>query len=632
MVIVAFPPGEKYAVNYTTLDQYDYGQILRIQGLKLPKTVEVHFSTQETGGTSITRVGVTKDGVTDVLIPDSVLENGDTTQNYSIFAFVYITDATSGKTEYRARLEVKARSKPEAPGGSDNPDVFRDAVLAVRESAEKAEEAQRQADEDAKKTTEDRKAVEHAVESVKDITEQVARVEELSRNAQEAATQTQNAAQGIITDREQINTNKEGVAQLKEDLSELSEDIEEIKQNGTGGTSTGTGLSTEIKTALMAVVKHIGVWTDGNGQTYIDNLRTALYNAPLASISVVYTQSGTVYASDDLDVLKEDLVVTGMYTDGSSAIVTDYTLSGSLLVGTSTITVTKDGKTDTFEVTVAETRVPATGITLNNTTLSFTGNTPIRLIATVTPSNSTDTVVWSSSEDAVATVEDGLVTPQADGSCKIYATAGDITVECSVTVSLPLMGYNIGNPFLTKVDGMPSSVASAEEEAQGKWYKALFTAWTKSLNIEKTFFLHPLTNGTYYLRMVGRTMSDPIEFYAFQNADIGLNPTATLGKVGGEYTNATVTKLTSFDSEYADSMGRVDLGEWMYVDNSGTTYTSSFVYLYKVVVPENVYVFMATSEMGANRFPGISEVHPYMNDLYTIFDSDPSANILQIVE
>ena len=228
MVIVAFQPGEKYAVNYTTLDQYDYGQVLRIQGLKLPKTVEVHFSTQETGGTSITRVGVTKDGVTDVLIPDSVLENGDTTQNYSIFAFVYVTDATSGKTEYRARLEVKARPKPEVPGGSDNPDVFRDAVLAVRESALKAEEAQRQADEDAKKTTEDRKTVEDAVESVKDITEQVARVEELSRNAQEAATQTQNAAQGIITDRKQIQKNTTEIGALKEGipskLSELQED------------------------------------------------------------------------------------------------------------------------------------------------------------------------------------------------------------------------------------------------------------------------------------------------------------------------------------------------------------------------------------------------------------------------
>lgn len=432
----------------------------------------------------------------------------------------------------------------------------------------------------------------------------------------------QTAAQEIIADREQINANKEGVAQLKEDL-------EQLKQNGTG---TGTGLSAEIKSALMAVVENIGLWKDGNGQTYIDNLRTALYNAPLSSISAVYTQSKTVYPTDDLDVLKEDLVVTGMYTDGSSAIVTDYTLSGSLLVGTSTITVTKDGKNTTFEVTVAETRVPATGITLNNTTLSFTGSTPIQLTATVEPLNSTDTVVWSSSENAVATVENGLVTPVSDGSCKIYATAGDITVECSVSVALPLNGINIGNPFLTKVDGMPSSVAMTEEEAQGKWYKALFTAWTNALSIEKIFFLHPLTNGTYYIRMVGRTLSDPIEFYAFQNADIGLNPTATLGKVGGEYTNATVTKFITFDSEYTNLMGNVDLGEWTYVDNSGTTYTSSMVVLYKVVVPENVYVFMATSEMGANRFPGISDAHPYMNDLYTIFDSDPSSNILQIVE
>lgn len=220
MVIAAFPPGEKYAVNYTTLNQYDYGQILRIQGLKLPKTVEVHFSTQETGGTSITRVGVTKDGVTDVLIPDSVLENGDTTQNYSIFAFVYITDATSGKTEYRAKLEVKARSKPEVPGGGNNPDAFHEAVLAVRESAEKAEEAQKQAEgyahgredlperaednakyycgkasEDAKKTAEDRKEVERLVESVSGIDEQVAKVEKLSKNAQEAATQAGTSAE-----------------------------------------------------------------------------------------------------------------------------------------------------------------------------------------------------------------------------------------------------------------------------------------------------------------------------------------------------------------------------------------------------------------------------------------------------
>lgn len=293
MVIVAFPPGEKYAVNYTTLDQYDYGQILRIQGLKLPKTVEVHFSAQETGGTSITRVGVTKDGVTDVLIPDSVLENGDTTQNYSIFAFVYITDATSGKTEYRAKLEVKARPKPEVPGGGDNPDIFHEAVLEVRKSAEKAEEAQKQAEgwahgredlperaednakhysdkasEDAKKTAEDRKEVERLVESVSGIDEQVAKVEKLSKNAQEAATQAGTSA-------EQAELHKQAAETAKESVENLSAQVQKNKES-VDKTAQDFALNTQ---QALADVNNAGqtqterVQTAGN--TVVENIKTA---------------------------------------------------------------------------------------------------------------------------------------------------------------------------------------------------------------------------------------------------------------------------------------------------------------------------------------------------------------------
>ena len=259
MVIVAFPPGEKYAVNYTTLDQYDYGQILRIQGLKLPKTVEVHFSTQETGGTSVTRVGVTKDGVTDVLIPDSVLENGDTAQNYSIFAFVYVTDATSGKTEYRARLEVKARPKPEVPGGGDNPDIFHEAVLEVRKSAEKAEEAQRQAEgwahgredlperaednamyyagkasEDAKKTAQDRAEVERLTESNTQMQGEVAKdLEEVKKLSSQAQTSATNAALS-----EQKSKEAATRAETAQAGAETAEDNAELAAQKTGQDKT----------------------------------------------------------------------------------------------------------------------------------------------------------------------------------------------------------------------------------------------------------------------------------------------------------------------------------------------------------------------------------------------------------
>lgn len=307
MVIVAFPPGEKYAVNYTTLDQYDYGQILRIQGLKLPKTVEVHFSTQETGGTSITRVGVTKDGVTDVLIPDSVLENGDTTQNYSIFAFVYVTDATSGKTEYRAKLEVKARPKPEVPGGGDNPDIFHEAVLEVRKSAEKAEEAQRQAEgwahgredlperaednakyysrkasEDAKKTAEDRKEVERLVESVSGIDEQVAKVEKLSKDAQEAATQAgtsaeqaelhkqaaETASSAAQTAAQETEADKVSVEKLSAQVQKNKESVDKTAQDFALNTQQALA---DVNNAGQAQTERVQT----AGTTAVENIKTA---------------------------------------------------------------------------------------------------------------------------------------------------------------------------------------------------------------------------------------------------------------------------------------------------------------------------------------------------------------------
>ena len=75
--------------------------------------------------------------------------------------------------------------------------------------------------------------------------------------------------------------------------------------------------------------------------------------ASLLSIEATYTQSGTVYDTDSLDDLKSDLVVMGTYSDSRTLPITGYTLSGTLTVGTSTITVSYGGFTDTFTVTVS---------------------------------------------------------------------------------------------------------------------------------------------------------------------------------------------------------------------------------------------------------------------------------------
>lgn len=138
--IATFKCGSKSCELYG-LWQYDYGQILRIQDLGLPPAVEIHFSLTEKSGTSVTRVGTTKDGVTDVVIPDSLLENDDASQDYWIYAFVYLTDDDSGSTEYKIAMKVKSRPRPEAIDRPENQELFREAIAAVNEAADRAENA-----------------------------------------------------------------------------------------------------------------------------------------------------------------------------------------------------------------------------------------------------------------------------------------------------------------------------------------------------------------------------------------------------------------------------------------------------------------------------------------------------------
>ena len=54
------------------------------------------------------------------------------------------------------------------------------------------------------------------------------------------------------------------------------------------------------------------------------------------------------------------------------------------------------------------------------------------------PENTTDTLVWTSSNDAVATVKDGVVTAKSEGTATITAACGNAKAECVVTVLPPI--------------------------------------------------------------------------------------------------------------------------------------------------------------------------------------------------
>lgn len=196
--------------------QWDYGQILRIQGVTLPKAVEVHFGISGEENT-VPSVGVTDGDHTDIEIPDGLLR-----QPNDLVAYVYIADVEKGNTVKTINIPVIARAKPAIPHTPEDEAVFREAIEAVNTAADRAEkagqtatEAAGQAAEDAQQTAEDRKEVEKMVETVSDISEQVKKVEQLSRQAQDAATKagkSEQAADGFKTQAESAKKDAEAAA------------------------------------------------------------------------------------------------------------------------------------------------------------------------------------------------------------------------------------------------------------------------------------------------------------------------------------------------------------------------------------------------------------------------------------
>ncbi len=79
--------------------------------------------------------------------------------------------------------------------------------------------------------------------------------------------------------------------------------------------------------------------------------------------------------------------------------------------------------------------VPATGLTLSMKKLTLVPNGKIPLTAVVKPTNSTDSVTWSSSDPMVVTVSDtGEVKAVGYGTATITARAGSKVATCQITV------------------------------------------------------------------------------------------------------------------------------------------------------------------------------------------------------
>ena len=79
--------------------------------------------------------------------------------------------------------------------------------------------------------------------------------------------------------------------------------------------------------------------------------------------------------------------------------------------------------------------VSATGITLDQSfKLIKLSDASVTITATITPSDATDKTIWTTGDDTVAKVVDGVVTPVGKGIATITAQAGDQTATCEIFV------------------------------------------------------------------------------------------------------------------------------------------------------------------------------------------------------
>ena len=106
--------------------------------------------------------------------------------------------------------------------------------------------------------------------------------------------------------------------------------------------------------------------------------------------------------------------------------------------------------------------VAAAKVTLNATSKKITTGKSFTLKATVAPSNTTDKVVWKSSNTKVATVSaNGTVKAVKAGTAVITATAGKVKATCKVTVANPV--YKVTS---IKLAAAPSRYITAGKRVQ----------------------------------------------------------------------------------------------------------------------------------------------------------------------
>ena len=248
-----------------------------------------------------------------------------------------------------------------------------------------------------------------------------------------------------------------------------------------------------------------------------DKTTAALNEEITFTLTVANTTSIRVYIDGSVNRYIYDV------TDGTMTYKLSFTDAGS---GTRTVAFEPcrgdvvGAKTAGMVITLAN---PATAVTLSAESLNLEVGGTANLTATVTPENSTDTLVWSVSPSGIVSISGGSVSALAAGNATITATAGSASATCAVTVTAvtPTLLYELPaeTTFTNTTDGIiDTGVRLFQDVSTKPAYTILFDV-TCSQDLtpnpsagETCVLFHCLEESSPWPGLVGHAASTDVSF------------------------------------------------------------------------------------------------------------------------
>jgi len=224
--------------------------------------------------------------------------------------------------------------------------------------------------------------------------------------------------------------------------------------SGEWATLQFTALKEVASTQIQAEVREILQTVDGDSNVEISDMTSGSVTVTIKEVDVPATGVSLSQNSLSINVGSTEKLtatvepdnttdaVTWLSSDSSIASVSTTGEVTAVSAGTARITVSAGEVSAYCDVTVIEV-IPATAVSLNRETAAMDPGESLAIRATVSPSNTTDAIIWSSDNEAVCTITPNATNPSRAtikavslGTAHITVTVGDCSKTCDVTVRI----------------------------------------------------------------------------------------------------------------------------------------------------------------------------------------------------